>query len=51
MAYETVPELAAGLATYFGFYNEERPHQSLAVRFLQTRSARSRPGLEGRCRK
>lgn len=27
--YETVPELRAGLARYFGFYNEERRHQSL----------------------
>ena len=27
--YETVPQLSAGLARYFPFYNEERPHQSL----------------------
>ena len=27
--YETVPELRRGLGRYFGFYNEERPHQSL----------------------
>ena len=27
--YEVVPELQAGLKTYFPFYNEERPHQSL----------------------
>ena len=27
--YETVAELRAGLARYFGFYNEERRHQSL----------------------
>jgi putative transposase len=27
--YATVPELAAGLAAYFHFYNHERPHQSL----------------------
>jgi len=27
--YETVPELQHGLQRYFGFYNEERPHQSL----------------------
>lgn len=27
--YETVPELRRGLDRYFGFYNEERPHQSL----------------------
>ncbi len=30
--YEAVPELDAGLRRYFGFYNEERPHQSLAYR-------------------
>lgn len=30
--YETVPELRRGLARYFGFYNEERPHQSLEYR-------------------
>ena len=29
---EVVPALAAGLATYFGYYNEERSHQSLADR-------------------
>jgi putative transposase len=28
--YETVAELAAGLARYFAFYNEARPHQSLS---------------------
>src|SRR4029079_12588653 len=27
--YASVPELAAGLAAYFHFYNHERPHQSL----------------------
>ena len=27
--YEVVPDLQAGLKTYFPFYNEERPHQSL----------------------
>ena len=27
--YETVPELERGLVRYFGFYNEERFHQSL----------------------
>jgi putative transposase len=27
--YERVPELERGLACYFGYYNEERPHQSL----------------------
>jgi putative transposase len=30
--YETVPELSGGLARYFPFYNEERPHQSLDYR-------------------
>jgi putative transposase len=30
--YETVPELEAGLAAYFRFYDEERPHQSLGYR-------------------
>src|SRR4051794_13876140 len=30
--YETVPELYQGLGRYFGFYNHERPHQSLGYR-------------------
>ena len=30
--YETVPELHRGLARYFAFYNDERPHQSLGYR-------------------
>jgi putative transposase len=30
--YEVVPALQAGLKSYFGFYNEERPHQSLDYR-------------------
>ena len=30
--YETVPELHRGLSRYFGFYNEERLHQSLDYR-------------------
>jgi putative transposase len=30
--YETVPQLEAGLARYFPFYNRERMHQSLAYR-------------------
>jgi putative transposase len=30
--YESVPELAQGLAEYFEFYNEKRPHQSLGYR-------------------
>ena len=27
--YEVVPQLVSGLERYFGYYNEERPHQSL----------------------
>jgi putative transposase len=30
--YEAVPALAGGLGRYFGFYNGERPHQSLGYR-------------------
>jgi putative transposase len=30
--YETVPGLHRGLARYFAFYNDERPHQSLSYR-------------------
>jgi putative transposase len=30
--YEAVPELESGLAAYFRFYDEERPHQSLGFR-------------------
>src|SRR4029079_4197969 len=30
--YETVPELERGLGRYFGFYNDERLHQSLGYR-------------------
>jgi putative transposase len=30
--YDTVPELHRGLARYFAFYNDERPHQSLDYR-------------------
>jgi putative transposase len=30
--YETVPQLQEGLGCYFPFYNQERPHQSLAYR-------------------
>jgi putative transposase len=30
--YEQVPDLEAGLAAYFRFYDEERPHQSLGYR-------------------
>ena len=30
--YEAVPELQQGLGRYFGFYNDERLHQSLAYR-------------------
>jgi putative transposase len=31
-SYEAVPELRRGLERYFGFYNDERPHQGLAYR-------------------
>ncbi len=31
-AYETLSELKAALARYFGFYNARRPHQSLQYR-------------------
>ncbi len=30
--YDTVPGLHRGLARYFAFYNDERPHQSLGYR-------------------
>jgi putative transposase len=30
--YEGVPKLRTGLGSYFPFYNEERPHQSLEYR-------------------
>jgi putative transposase len=30
--YEAVPQLTQGLARYFPFYNEQRPHQALAYR-------------------
>jgi putative transposase len=30
--YDTVPGLQRGLAKYFAFYNDERPHQSLDYR-------------------
>ena len=30
--YEAVPPLRTGLRDYFGFYNEQRPHQSLGYR-------------------
>jgi putative transposase len=30
--YEAVPEVRQGLGRYFGFYNEERPHQALGYR-------------------
>src|SRR3954462_14239363 len=30
--YESVPELQRGLGRYFGFYNDERLHQSLGYR-------------------
>lgn len=30
--YATMGELTLGLTEYFGYYNQERPHQSLAYR-------------------
>jgi putative transposase len=41
--YDTVPALFAGLTHYFTFYNQERPHQSLAYQTPATvyRSARA----------
>jgi putative transposase len=42
--YEYVPELESGLAAYFWFYDEERPHQSLGYRTL---GAVYRAGVRG----
>ena len=39
--YETVPQLRAGLARYFGFYNRERRHQALDYRTPQEVYARA----------
>ena len=44
---EVVPALAAGLTTYFGYYNEERSHQSLGDRTpaeVYGKGSRSRKG-------
>ena len=44
---EAVPALAAGLTTYFGYYNEERTHQSLEDRTpaeVYGKGAKSRKG-------
>jgi putative transposase len=44
---EEVPALASGLTTYFGYYNEERSHQSLADRTpaeVYKKRTRSRKG-------
>jgi putative transposase len=44
---EVVPALAAGLMTYFGYYNEERSHQALADRTpaeVYGKGSRSRSG-------
>jgi hypothetical protein len=30
--YQTVPELDAGLGSYFRFYNQERPHCQATIR-------------------
>jgi putative transposase len=34
--YNTIPELVLGLTDYFAYYNNERPHQSLAYRTPHT---------------
>ena len=44
---EVVPMLAAGLTNYFGYYNDERTHQSLADRTpaeVYGKGTRSRKG-------
>jgi putative transposase len=47
--YERVAELAEGLTSYFRFYNEERPHQSLGYRTpAEVYRARFRGGREGK---
>jgi putative transposase len=47
--YERVAELAAGLTSYFRFYNEERPHQSLGYWTpAEVYRARFRGGREGK---
>jgi putative transposase len=46
--YETVPELVQGLTAYFQFYDEERPHQSLAY---QTPGEVYRAGTKGALRR
>src|SRR5207245_7953047 len=43
--YERVPELESGLAAYFRFYDEDRPHQSLGYR---TPGEVHRAGVSGR---
>jgi putative transposase len=43
--YERVPELESGLAAYFRFYDEDRPHQSLDYR---TPGEVYRAGVRGR---
>ncbi len=44
--YDAVPELHRGLGRYFGFYNDERPHQSLGYRTPAAvyRATRARKG-------
>jgi putative transposase len=44
--YDAVPELHRGLGRYFGFYNDERPHQSLDYRTPAAvyRATRARKG-------
>jgi putative transposase len=47
--YERVAELAEGLTSYFRFYNEERPHQSLGHRTpAELYRARFRGSREGK---
>src|SRR3954452_8994665 len=47
-AYNLVPELVSGLTAYFRFYDEERPHQSLAYK---TPGAVYRAGTKGALRR
>ena len=46
--YDHIPELMTGLTTYFQFYDEERPHQSLDY---QTPGAVYRAGTKGALRR
>ena len=49
-AYESVAEARAGIGTYLGFYNSERPHQTLDYRtpaqvFEEGRNQVHQPGM------